>query len=190
MFKGWRKDAKEMKKFLLPIIAVCFVVVVAWSTPYISAYQIKQAVATGDSKSISEKVNFPALKENLKIKFTASLNERMEELKDNPFAGMAQMMMMSLVNSMVDLYVSPSGLSLLFDGKKPNLDKKSKESEGQKNNKSEDDLAVNYSYVSLNKFEITVSNKKSPSDKFSFFLNRDGIFNWQLVDISFPGLDK
>jgi len=179
-----------MKKSLLLIISAVMIGAGIWSTPYIAVHQIKQAVAAGDTKGISEKVNFPVLKENLKMKFTTSVNERMEDLKGNPFAGMAQMMMMSLVNSMVDLYVSPSGLALMFDGKKPKIDKKSKELEPQENNKSEYDSIVNYSYASLNKFKVTVSNKKSPSDKFSFILNRDGIFNWQLVDIDIPGFDK
>lgn len=179
-----------MKKVILLIVAALLLGAAVWSTPYIAAYQIRQAAAAGDVGRISEKVNFPILKENLKMKFMASVNERMDELKDNPFAGMAQMMMMSLVNSMVDLYVSPAGLALMLDGRKPQADKNSKEMDGQASNKTYDDSEISYSYMSLNKFKISVANKKSPSDTFSFILNRDGIISWQLVDIDVPGLAK
>jgi hypothetical protein len=45
----------------------------------------------------------------------------------------------------------------------------------------------------LTKFTVPnelVNNKKSPSDIFTFVLNRDGILRWQLVDIDIPSLDK
>ena len=179
-----------MKRAILLVSTVALIGAGMWSTPYIAVYQIKQAVNAGDSKSISEKVNFPVLKENLKVKFMSLMNQQMEGLKDNPFSGFAQMMMLSLVNSMVDVYVSPSGLALMLDGRKPKVEKESKESKTQVDNPPNDELAVSYSYISLNTFKISVTNKKSSSDTYTFVLNRDGILSWQLVDIDFPSLDK
>jgi hypothetical protein len=179
-----------MKKSLLLAFILILIGAGIWSTPYITVYQIKQAAEAGDAKSISEKVNFPILKENLKIKFMASMNQHMENLKDNPFSGFAQMMILPLVNSMVDVYISPSGLALMLEGIKPNKEKDSTAARPESSNPTKDDLAVNYSYVSLNAFKVTVSNKKSPSDIFTFVLNRDGILRWQLVDIDIPSLDK
>jgi hypothetical protein len=179
-----------MKKTLLLVFISALMGAGIWSTPYIAVYQIKQAVEAGDAKSISEKVNFPVLKENLKIKFMASMKQHMENLKDNPFSGFAQMMMLPLVNSMVDVYISPSGLALMLDGIKPSEEKDSAAARPESSNPTKDDLVVNYSYVSLNAFKVTVSNKKSPADTFTFVLNRDGILRWQLVDIDIPSLDK
>jgi hypothetical protein len=179
-----------MKKSLLLVFVAVLMAAGIWSTPYIAVYQIRQAAEAGDSKSISEKVNFPILKENLKIKFMTSMNQHMEDLKDNPFSGFAQMMMLPLVNSMVDAYISPSGLALMLDGIKPMKEKGSAAAKLKTSNPPKDDLAINYAYVSLNTFKITVSNKNSPSDTFTFVLNRDGILRWQLVDIDIPSLDK
>lgn len=177
-----------------------------WASPYISIHQMRQAAKAGDSEALSKKVNFPVLRDNIKIKLMSTMNENMKGLEGNPFAGFAQIMAVTLVNGIVDAYVSPAGIALMLDGRKPKPEAQAnakplapagqgtapqeQPSASKVDSSSEQITDVKYEYLSFDRFRASVSNSKTPDDHFSLIFDRDGLFNWKLVNIDFPGVPK
>ena len=81
---------------------------------------IKVAVETGDSEKLSEDINFPLVRQNLKEQLSAAMatNAR-DELSDNPFAALAIAFSDKLVEGMLDTFVTPSGIASLISGRNP-----------------------------------------------------------------------
>lgn len=176
-------------------------------SPYISIYQMRQAAKVGDSEGLSKKVNFPVLRDNIKIKFMSAMNENMKGLEGNLFAGFAQSIVATLVNGMVDTYVSPSGIALMLDGKNPKSQSSIRSvapapadqasavaQDSSSTNKAQsiftDDQNIKYEYVSFDRFKVSISNTKPSEDRISLIFDREGLFSWKLVDIDFPSMYK
>jgi len=77
-----------------------------WS-PYWAIYQLRAAADAGDVKALNARVDFPAVRENLKGQMLAKLAPKMGENSDNPFAALGTMFGMAMVNQMVDVFVRP-----------------------------------------------------------------------------------
>src|SRR5439155_10265103 len=119
------------------------------------------------------------------------------DLKDNPFAALGVVIGSKLIDTMIDSFVTPSGLANLAAGVNPakpasqepetqepasqgqpsNVAAPTAASQGQSNNVAakttpEPFSHVRYSYDSLSKFSVTVV---SDSKEFRFVLTRDGL---------------
>lgn len=136
----------------------------------------------------------------------STMNESMKGLAGNPFAGFAQVMAVTLVNGIVDAYVSPAGIALMLDGKRPKPESQVKAKPlapvdqgpvpqdqspvSKADSPSDQATDFKYEYVTFERFKASISNPKTPDDRFSLIFDRDGLFNWKLVNIDFPGMPK
>jgi hypothetical protein len=67
--------------------------------------------------SLESHIDFPAVRESLKDQLRAEMAKTMakdKDAKDNPFSGLAMMVGPLMVSSLVDNYVTPSGISALI----------------------------------------------------------------------------
>jgi len=104
-----------------------------------------------------------------------------EELEGNFLSIIAVGLASKFVDEVVDLLLTPSGLTTFMEGKKS----------GKGDDKSitptfkKDELFKNvrYSYDSLSKFSIWVTNEME--EEIRFVLKREG-FSWKLVNIVIP----
>lgn len=154
--------------------------------PYLTVYAIKTGIVENDAEKLSENIEFPTLRQNMKEQLNASMmKSTATEMKDNPFAALAVGFATKMVDGIVDSFVTPSGLSTLMEGKKPNNDGASGNDPPQK----KDDLFKNarFSYDSVSKFSIWVPNDKGEETRF--VLKRDG-FSWKLVNLVIPMDEK
>jgi hypothetical protein len=171
-----------MKKtvWIISIAITLFIGYVA-ATPYITVSNIKTTIIEKDSDKLSENVDFPVFRQNLKKQFnTAMMKNVSAELQNNPFAAIAAGFATNMVDRVVDSFVHPESLAMLMEGKKPSL------SESKRNNQANrDDLFKNarYSYKSFSRFSIYVPT--DTGDEIRFILQRDGL-SWKMVDMIVP----
>lgn len=180
-----------MKKIVWIVISLLILIagyVVAG--PFLTAYSIRTALVEQDSEKLSEKIDFPELRQNVKDQFRAIMMEKASaELKDNPFAAVATGFAAKMADGIVDTVVTPSGLSNLMEKKKTSKSSlPSHESEDNSTSSKKKDLLKNarYSYDSFSKFSVWVPNDKG--DELRFVLKREGL-SWKLVNIIIP-VDK
>jgi hypothetical protein len=172
-----------MNKYLL-IIGLVLVIVVGYvaAGPYLTISAIKTSIVEQDSEKLSENIDFPNLRQNLKNQLNAvMMKSAVTELKDNPFATLAVGFATKMVDGMVDSFVTPSGLAAIMEGKKPSK----KGSEENITPPKKENLFKNArtTYVSKSKFAVWVPNDQG--EEAIFILQRDGL-SWKLVNIVIP----
>lgn len=88
----------------------------AW--PYISMWRLYAALRSEDADAISSRIDFPSLRTSLKDQMNAFVMKEMandKDMVDNPFAGLAVAFLPKMVESMVDAYVTPAGVTQMFE---------------------------------------------------------------------------
>ena len=154
--------------------------------PLITIYQIKSAVEQQDSEKLSEYVDFPTLRTNLKEQLNSELMKKAAtDWKDKPFRALGLALSPKLVESIVDSFVTPSGISNLMAGKKPQQpvkEQQAQESSGRQ--RWEQFKNSRYTYDSSSKFSVWVKDDKG--EEIRFVLTRDGL-SWKLSNIIITG---
>jgi hypothetical protein len=150
-------------------------------TPHLAVNSMKSAAESGDANKLASYVDFPALKENLKISIGAKISDVAKDQQDNPFAYIGAALAMAIVNPLIDALVTPSSLSMMMKGEKPSL-------EGKQvgYSKSQSDADVSMSYDGINRFIVTINKKTENEKPLRLIYNRDGIFFWRLTAIDIP----
>lgn len=154
--------------------------------PYLTVSAIKTGIVEKDSEKLSENIEFPTLRQNMKEQLNAVvMKNSATELKDNPFAAIGVALATKMVDGIVDSFVTPSGLAALMEGKKP----RKGENSGNTPPPQKDDLFKNarYSYDSMSKFSIWVPNDKGEEVRFVF---KREVFSWKLVNLVIPMDEK
>ena len=151
-------------------------------SPYWAARQLRVAAASGDIDAIEQLVDFPAVRESLKSQLTVMLTNKMNEdpnLKGNPFAGFGMMLMPTMINNMVDGFVTPDAISAMATQGKV---AKNIKSEG-----SDSKVTYKYGYRGINRFGVAIKNREKPDERaLTFVFDRRGLFSWRLVRIQMP----
>ena len=89
-------------------------------TPHLTFHAMKSAAEARDSAALTEHIDFPALKENLKGTFNARFAAEMASHKDaEPFAAAGAMMVAAFINPMIDALVTPESIEQMMNGEKP-----------------------------------------------------------------------
>ena len=156
------------------------------ATPFFTVSSIKTAIVEKDSEQLSENVDFPIFRQNLKKQFnTAMMKNVRAEFQNNPFAAIAAGFATNMVDGVVDSFITPSGLAMLMEGKKPSLSRSRRRKPSNTDQANRDDLFkdARYSYDSLNRFSIYVPT--DTGEEIRFILQRDGL-SWKLIDMIVP----
>lgn len=154
-------------------------------TPHIAALNMRKAAEHRDADKLAAYVDFPALKENLKGQINAKFaSDIANTQKNNPYAGLGMVLAAAFVSPMIDALVTPENLRQMMRGDKPSITDSGSKPEpvaGQ----SAEDIETRMYYSGVDKFMISVRQKKSP-EEITFVLNRDGLISWKLVAIRLP----
>jgi hypothetical protein len=98
--------------FLWIVTTVCVVIGWFFLSPHWTLHEMQKAVKTKNDVALSNHIDFASLRENLKGQFSAvmlaSINE--PDVKNNPFAGLVLLVGKGVIDTMVDMMVTPSGL--------------------------------------------------------------------------------
>lgn len=116
-----RSLAGRLKWPLIVIIALLALYLVS---PYYSFWRFTQALKAGDQQRFERMVDFRSVRESLKKQLRAKLEEGKDPnapKKDRSLLALSDQFAPRLVDTLVDAYVTPSGLAaLLADLKNPN----------------------------------------------------------------------
>lgn len=163
------------------VVACVAAAALLYASPYIALRSIAKAIERKDADTVAEYVDFPALRENIKGHMLVKVQEQLQspEMKNNPFAGLGQVMAMGLVNQLTESLVSPAGVMLMLEKGKPGKPADVAaagvgiDTQGDKPRK---DFAVDYQGWS----KVFVHPKNQPG---GFIFKRDGLMGWKLVAV-------
>ncbi|WP_332853675.1 DUF2939 domain-containing protein [Duganella sp. S19_KUP01_CR8] len=170
-----------MKKLTLSAVAVVTIaLVITFGSPYIALYQIRTAVAERDADAISDHVDFPALRENLKGQVMGGMMAAMDtpELKSNPFAGVGQALGAAMVGPMIDTLVSPAGLIALMQRSSTASDTAAGPSAASEK--------PNYKLSFKGWSKVILQRADTDGSEGALTLRRFGLWNWKLTSIEIP----
>jgi hypothetical protein len=168
-----------VKTFFVLLAVVGLMVV--YFAPFLVVDQMLTSISKGDPVGMSECIDYPRLRENIKIRINKEIGRNIVESgEDNPFAQIGGLFAAAVIGPAVDYFVSPQNIALMMSGKKSDSDKVSEYENGIDNDMQ---------YESINKFVVTVKKKGSSGQPVILVMNREGVFDWKLVDIV-VGFDK
>jgi len=107
------------------LIALIVIVVVAalgyaYASPYIALDRLKRAADSRDVETVNAYVDYPALRDSLKLQVTGLLTRRLEvQHNGNPLAAIGAMIGVALIGPLVDAYATPDGVAALLNGIPP-----------------------------------------------------------------------
>ncbi len=174
------------------ITAVVLVLVILtsaglYSLPYVTLYEIKEAVEQNNSAKLRSYIDFESVRQDLKEQIKTFLTTKMEILrKSNQFlellgADVAGRVADKMVDKVIDTVVTPEGLDELIRGKII---------AGQivRGDAKQEDVQppeVSLHYESLSRFVAEIKNKNDPTKKVNLILTRRGL-KWKLTAINLP----
>ncbi len=170
-----------MKKTILGVTAAAALAVAGWTwaSPNLALAGLRDALIEGDKEELTERIDFPAVKDSLKSQVKARMMAEMAKEKDNPFAGFGMMMANAMIDPLIDGIVSPDGLkTLALNGRLQARADEQGEAAGAR--------TVEWTIERDGFDRFHASPKVDPGEtgpKLSF--RRDGI-GWKLVDIEVP----
>ena len=178
---------------IIGLVAAVLALLVAWyaASPFLAMGALQKAARAHDRDRLEELVDFPSVRENLKADFTAGLMKKAENdaaTRDNPFAGLAAMLVPALVDRVVDAAVTPEGIARMQEGKgvatPPGAKPMGKASDPAKPAaKADDKPRLSYHYSGLNRFRVEQPTDAGP---MTWVFARQGLFGWKLVRIELP----
>lgn len=177
---------------IIGLAAALVAVLVGWyaASPYMAVGALEKAARNGDRDKLEELVDFPRVRESLKADFTAGLMNKAQSdaaTRDNPFAGLAAILVPALVDRVVDAAVSPEGIVRMQEGRgvatppgaRPMGEARSKAQAGAPAQKPK----TNAHYSGLNRFKVEQPSDAGP---LTWVLARQGLFGWKLIRIELP----
>ena len=169
----------------------------AFASPWLALKDLSQAFEDQDIRKIEKLVDFPELREDIKVTAKAAMMKSAAiELEGNPFAAMGIMMANAIVDPIIDQVISPAGLQLFFsagemsggaDGIPENIDAIARDlipsSDGGEASRG---IKVKTEYVGINEFQVQVRNVEIFNESVSFYMRREGLGGWKVDGIRIP----
>ena len=195
-----------LKKFLGSSVIAASVIAgsYAFISPWLALRDFAQAFETQDTRKIEKLIDFPELREDIKVTAKAAMMKSAAvELEGDPFAAMGIMMANAIVDPIIDQIVSPAGLQLLFsaremsgstDGLPENINAIAQEltsfSDWDESNQGTDlaqGIEIKTDYIGINEFEVQVTNSEILDESVSFYMRREGLGGWKISGLKVPG---
>lgn len=163
------------------LASVAFIASIA-ASPYIALHQMKVAVQERDADALSDYVDFPALRENVKGQLMAQMSSKMDspELKSNPFAAIGQAFGIAMVGTMVDKLVSPAGVVALMRGNDARAAGKTVDEYDHTTEKAPD---YELSYKGWGRITI---HPRGEAQSGVMTMKRDGLWGWKMTAFDLP----
>ena len=175
----------------------------AFASPWLALKDLTQAFEDQDTRKIEKLVDFPELREDIKVTARAAMMKSAAiELEGNPFAAMGIMMANAIVDPIIDQVISPAGLQLFFsagemsggtDGLPENIDAIARDlipsgdgGEASSGVDTVQSVEVKTEYIGINEFEVQVSNEGALDESVSFYMRREGLGGWKVDGIRVP----
>ena len=177
-----------MKKWLV-LIAVVLLGVAGWiaAGPFLTINAIRSAVQEQDAAKLSQYVDFPALRINLKQQVDSYVvRQAGPDMQSNLFGAIALQLASGATDGIVDAMATPAGLAAVMEGRNfwHRLSGRRSGADSYATTPPRDPLeGAKYRYESPSHFTATVNN--ADGDPVVFVLTRHG-FAWQVTNVLLP----
>lgn len=156
-------------------------------SPYWVLRDMRAAVQSRDAARLSEHVDFPSLRDDLKSQLTLKMMHAAGQTGEGHAAsGLASALVLGLVDRAVDAMVSPAGIQMMFEREQVRIKPGSGEPPTGSSAPSDEEQRprrdFKLSYDSWNQVRIHDADG-SPG---AFILRRHGLFNWKLAAMILP----
>lgn len=172
-----------MKKYW-PVIIVVLVVALGagwyFGSPYWTLRQVQTAVQSHDAAALNDKINFEALREDLKVDLVAAMQDEAKKRGGTEAAG--AMLASAFAGQMIDQMVTPKGVEMMMDRAKSQGGGGAAAAMGAPDLNKFDTSKFDIQRSGLSEFRLI--NKESPEDGALIF-RRDGL-SWKLAGIDIP----
>ena len=173
------------KKLIGALIAFVVVICGYWyATPYLALNNIKKAAQAGDSDTVSKYIDYPSVRQSFKDQMNAMMAKELMNQDTDGFAALGAMLASTMVDKMVDGFVTPEGMTLMLKGK--NLKDAEQDSRDTQTAETQEESKPEYEagYTSMNDFEVIIKDQ-GQSKEVKVLMVRDGL-SWKIHKIAVP----
>lgn len=150
-------------------------------TPHCAVRSLREAAAAGDTAMLSERVDFPALRESLRQGVAAQVSKDVGGGPGGAILGIfGGSLAMALLGPMIDAAATPAGVLALMNGETP-------ENRVETSQVAPKDEAPQTAirYVDLDHFVLSIEKQGSANPPIDLVFRRDGLVSWKLVGVRF-----
>ncbi|HEX6748903.1 MAG TPA: DUF2939 domain-containing protein [Longimicrobium sp.] len=174
--------AKKRSAFSsLLILAVLFGALWMYFTPYLAMSRLQKAAKEGDTETLNELVDFPALRESVKTNVRSAVEHSVGR-RGNPLGVLGGLLAGAVASPLVDAFVTPSGIAALTQGERPGSHRDG-HSDARVRVK---DVKVKRGYEGVDLFVVHFVGKNDGAERMALLLRRDGLIHWRLSGIRLP----
>lgn len=159
---------------LLPLVLLGGGAVYLYYTPHRALQRIEGAARSGDTRALSERVDFPAVRASVKRQVVARIDQA-AAANPNPLAALGSALAGALSEPAVDALVTPENVARMLRGENMGSVQAPK--------LQLDGSSVELGYRGIDRFEAVTA--PAPNG-FTLVLARDGWFDWKLVEVVLP----
>lgn len=123
LFQQKRPQRKKHRTRNITIgVGVVLITALLWIIwPYYALYELSNALQDGDSVALDGMVEWSSVREGLRGDLNVLFLSQMKSQKNDIGNGLAALLMPSVINQMVDSYVTPQGIAYLIRTGKPKV---------------------------------------------------------------------
>ena len=166
---------------VLALIAILITYLIL--SPYWALHQIKQAVIAQDAAKLSSYVDYPQLRQSLKMQLEVAVTQEIRKMgDDNPFALLGAKFVNQVLDTGVEQLVQPQFLPFLLKG----ISIEAAQSQQQKTAASTvkvDQFDYTLNYQNWSQVRVEVFTDQQPQTAFE--LARQGM-SWKIVNVQLP----
>lgn len=176
----------KKSKIILSIALVLTIFITFYlCSPYIALYSIKNAIANNDAEALVKKIDFKQLRDSIKANMNANiaLNSMNDSTSSDPFGLFGDNLASSMIDAMVDRYVTEEMLTMAMRNQNKSEDKDSSNIFTIRKQLKESGISMGYS--GLNRFVVNVGMEQGNTIKL--IMGREGMYSWKIVKVDFGG---
>ena len=169
-------------------IAIAAFAATTWASPHWQLYRMRAAVEARDAQALAHYVDFPKLRDSVKIALMRRLDAIGGESGSgsNPFAAFGKAMAFAVIDPVVDAAVSPAGVVAMLDAGDIRVQPKpaGEPAGGPAASGDAPREKVNYdlSYRGWNQAVV----QRADGGGVAFVLDRHGLWSWKLAAVELP----
>lgn len=161
-----------------------------WS-PFLALRNMQAAAEKHDAAAFNAHVNYPQLRDNLKVQLALRVNEKMEHASHggNLLGAFGQMLGTTMVDTLVDAMVRPEFVMRGMASGQFGPQRADAKPSDAANVPAKQDAKPTWSYVRQGANTLIVYPEDSavpPARRLNIVFVRSGFANWQLTDVRMP----
>jgi hypothetical protein len=187
--KAGQHSVPPMKRLssLLLILVLVMAATSAWFyyLPYLTIRHIRSAIEREDADALSAEIDFTSLRSNLREQLNFLMtNQAVTQAKDNPFSALGALFGATMIDRLLDAYVSPYGIKQLFtQSASSHASGSTSPFQIDKGRVESTFGSANCAYENASRFLVTLQNPDGSRPKL--VLTRTGL-SWKITNILLP----